>query len=156
MSSKQSTELLSLPVEMITMVTKDFDLVYEKELKKEFQIKLYPIKDDDGGETVWAAEIPELPGCVGAGDTPQEALLAVDDARKSWIEIALLEGKEIPTPFSGDALNYSGKFTLRLPKTLHKELAEKAEQEAVSLNQYLLYLISKRHYKTANLTTVSK
>jgi len=138
------------------MVTKDFDLVYEKELKKEFQIKLYPIKDDDGSETVWAAEIPELPGCVGAGDTPQEALLAVDDARKSWIEIALLEGKEIPTPFSGDALNYSGKFTLRLPKTLHKELAEKAEQEAVSLNQYLLYLISKRHYKTANLTTVSK
>jgi len=137
------------------MVTKEFDLVYEKELKKEFQIKMYPIKDDDGGETVWAAEIPELPGCVGAGDTPQEALLAIDDARRSWIEVALLEGKTIPEP-AADTINYSGKFTLRLPKTLHKELAEKAEQEAVSLNQYLLYLISKRHYKSANLTTVSK
>jgi hypothetical protein len=31
-------------------------------------------------------------------------------------------------------------------------LAEKAEQEAVSLNQYLLYLISKRHYETVSLT----
>ncbi len=138
------------------MITKEFDLVYEKELKKEFQIKLYPIKDDDGSETVWAAEIPELPGCVGAGDTPQEALLALDDARKSWIEVALLEGKKVPIPTADDTLTFSGKFTLRLPKTLHKDLAEKAEQEAVSLNQYLLYLISKRHYKSANLTTVIK
>ncbi len=138
------------------MITKELDLAYEKELKKEFQIKLYPIKDDDGSETVWAAEIPELPGCVGAGDTPQEAVLAVDDARKSWIEVALLEAKNIPEPAAADTLNYSGKFTLRLPKTLHKDLAERAEQEAVSLNQYLLYLISKRHYKSANLTTVIK
>ena len=138
------------------MITKEFDLVYEKELKKEFQIKLYPIKDDDGSETVWAAEIPELPGCVGAGDAPQEALLAVDDARKSWIEVALLEGKTIPKPLADDTLNFSGKFTLRLPKTLHKDLAEQAEQESVSLNQYLLYLISKCHYKFADQKAVLK
>ncbi len=138
------------------MIAKEFDLAYEKELKKEFQIKLNPIKDDDGSETVWAAVIPELPGCVGAGDTPQEALLAVDDARKSWIEVALLEGKTIPEPASDDTLNYSGKFTLRLPKTMHKDLAEKAEQESVSLNQYLLYLISKRHYKSAEQKAVIK
>jgi antitoxin HicB len=137
---------------MIKMVIKEFDRVYEKEIKKEFRIKLYPVEEDDGSETVWAAEIPDLPGCVGAGDTPQEALRAVEDARKSWIEIALLEGKEVPTPLAEDALYFSGKFTLRLPKTLHKELAEKAEQEAVSLNQYLLYLISKRHYETVSLT----
>ena len=138
------------------MITKEFDLVYEKELKKEFQIKLYPIKDDDGSETVWAAAIPELPGCIGAGDTPQEALIAVDDARKSWIEVALSEGKTIPEPAAEDIMNYSGKFTLRLPKTLHKDLAEQAEQESVSLNQYLLYLISKRHYQSANQKAVIK
>jgi antitoxin HicB len=132
------------------MVIKEFDKAYEEELKKEFKIKVYPVKDDDGSETVWTAEIPELPGCIGAGDTPLEALLAVEDARKSWIEIALLEGRTIPSPAAEDLFNYSGKFTLRLPKTLHKELAEKAEQEAVSLNQYLLYLISKRHYKNVS------
>jgi len=132
------------------MVTKEFDKAYQEELKKEFNIKLYPVKDDDGSETTWSAEIPELPGCIGAGDTPFEALLALEDARKSWIEIALLEGKKIPEPAAGDIFNYSGKFTLRLPKTLHKELAERAEQESVSLNQYLLYLIAKRHYKTVS------
>ncbi|MCD5406261.1 MAG: toxin-antitoxin system HicB family antitoxin [Desulfotomaculum sp.] len=37
---------------------------------------------------------------------------------------------------------FSGKFTLRIPKSLHGILAKQAEQEDISLNQYLLSLIS--------------
>lgn len=38
---------------------------------------------------------------------------------------------------------YSGEIKLRVPKILHQELARKASLENTSLNQYLLYLISK-------------
>jgi hypothetical protein len=52
------------------------------------------------------------------------------------------EGKNIPDPVNIHELEYSGKFTLRLPKSLHRELALRAE-EGVSLNQFILYFISK-------------
>jgi len=40
-------------------------------------------------------------------------------------------------------MNYNGKISLRVPRTLHKELVVKAKQEGVSLNQFLLYKVSK-------------
>jgi len=118
---------------------------YEQEIKKNFSIKLYPLQEEETLE--WVAEIAELPGCIGAGDTPEEALLALEDAKKSWIEIALADDKLIPEPNNKSNLEYSGKFTLRLPKSLHRELAEMAAEEEISLNQYLLFLITKKHYE---------
>ena len=38
---------------------------------------------------------------------------------------------------------YNGKVLLRIPKSLHKELAEKSKQEGVSLNQYAVYKLSR-------------
>lgn len=35
-----------------------------------------------------------------------------------------------------------GRILLRVPKSLHKQLVEKAGEEGVSLNQFLLYLIA--------------
>ncbi len=128
-------------------MNKELGKAYNEALKKEYRIKLYPVKDDTS-RVEWAAEIPELPGCVGGGDTPQEALVAVEDAKKAWIEIALTDNKKIPEPKMLDETDYSGKFTLRLPKSLHKDLAEEAEEEDLSLNQYLLYLITKHHHKS--------
>ncbi len=122
-----------------------FNVIYKKEIKKNFNIKLYTIQEEDAIE--WVAEIAELPGCIGVGDTPEEALAAVDDAKRSWIEIALIDGKYIPEPRSICAFDYSGKFTLRLPKALHRDLAEAAALEEISLNQYLLYLITKNHHE---------
>lgn len=40
------------------------------------------------------------------------------------------------------ACEYSGKISLRVPKSLHKELVEQARIEGVSLNQYALYKLS--------------
>ncbi|MCL6613045.1 MAG: toxin-antitoxin system HicB family antitoxin [Firmicutes bacterium] len=113
---------------------------------KPYRIRIYPV-DLDTDEIEWVAEIPDLPGCVGAGDTPEEALAMVKDAQKAWLDAAVESGKTIPTPSSIYDTEYSGKFTLRLPKTLHKELAIRAEEEGVSLNQYILYLITKNLYK---------
>lgn len=38
---------------------------------------------------------------------------------------------------------YSGKISIRVPKTLHKQLIEFAQAENISLNQYILYKLSK-------------
>jgi antitoxin HicB len=53
---------------------------------------------------------------------------------KEWLEIALEENIPIPEPRPAD--QYSGKFNLRIPRTLHRQLAEAAEDEGVSLNQF--------------------
>ena len=45
----------------------------------------------------------------------------------------------LPIPLPNDANKYSGKFVVRLPKTLHQRLAIEASQEGVSLNQLALY-----------------
>ncbi len=37
---------------------------------------------------------------------------------------------------------YSGRILVRVPKSLHKRLIERAKVEGVSLNQYILYLLS--------------
>jgi len=42
-----------------------------------------------------------------------------------------------------EEVEYNGKISLRLPKSLHKELVEKAKDEGVSLNQYALFKLSK-------------
>lgn len=39
--------------------------------------------------------------------------------------------------------DYSGKLVLRIPRSLHKLLKEEAEVEGVSLNQYMLYKLSR-------------
>ncbi|MGQ9779184.1 MAG: type II toxin-antitoxin system HicB family antitoxin [Bacillota bacterium] len=107
-----------------------------------YRIRLYPI-DAETDEIEWIAEIPELPGCIGAGDTPEEALAMLKDAYQAWIAVAAEDNRPIPGPTKLYNTEYSGKFTLRLPKSLHRELAIQAEEEGVSLNQYILYLIGK-------------
>ena len=45
--------------------------------------------------------------------------------------------------FRQDLEEYSGKPVLRIPRSLHKALKEAAEIEGVSLNQYMLYKLSR-------------
>ncbi len=51
--------------------------------------------DEDGG---YIADIPDLPHCSAFGDTPQEALVEVLEAKAAWMEAAKGEGKPIPSP----------------------------------------------------------
>ena len=66
------------------------------------------------------------------------------DADKSQMQKVvkmLLNLDEIPEP--NDAGEYSGQFKLRIPKSLHKSLAEHSKAEGISMNQYCLYLLTK-------------
>lgn len=92
----------------------------------------------DGGYVI---SFPELRGCISYGDTIEEAIQMGNDAKLAWFEASLKEGYPIPEPGGNGA--YSGQFKLRLPKSLHRELAEHAKLEGISMNQYCLYLLAK-------------
>jgi antitoxin HicB len=94
----------------------------------------------DEESNAWVARHPELPGCVADGAIPEEALIEAQAAKALWIETALAEGQQIPQPQGEPA--YSGKFVLRLPKSLHEAAAEHAEREGISLNSYLVHIVS--------------
>lgn len=88
--------------------------------------------DPEGG---WFVAIRELPGCMSQGDTPEEALAMIRDALEGWLAVALEDGMPIPEPRALD--DFSGKFVVRVPRSLHRDLVKVAEFEGVSLNQYI-------------------
>ena len=93
---------------------------------------------DEGGFIV---TYPDLPGCISCGETIESAVANAIDAKEVWLEAAIEEGIEINEPDSLD--DYSGQFKLRIPKSLHKSLAEHSQREGISMNQYCVYLLSK-------------
>ena len=98
----------------------------------------------EGGFTV---VFPELPGCLTCGETLQEAFDNAFDAKREWFMAAIEENLSIPEPdpafnFYANE-NYSGQFKLRMPKSLHRALAEHSKSEGVSMNQYCVYLLSR-------------
>lgn len=94
----------------------------------------------DPGEGGFVVSYPDLPGCITCGDTLESAIKNAEDAKCAWITAALEDGITIREPESLD--NYSGQFKLRIPKSLHKALAEHSRREGISMNQYCLYLLS--------------
>jgi antitoxin HicB len=97
------------------------------------------VADEDGGYT---AIFPDLPGCLTQGETLAETAEMAEDARRLWMTIAYEDGQDIPLP-SYPVDEYSGQFRVRLPKSLHRLLAEGAETEGVSLNQYVVMLLTR-------------
>ena len=93
---------------------------------------------EEGGFTAW---YPDLPGCITCSETIEGAVANAVDAKKAWIEAALEQGISIYDP--EDASDYSGQFKLRMPKSLHRDLAIHAKREGISMNQYCLYLLAR-------------
>lgn len=104
-------------------------------LDKAYPIVVYPA--EEGG---YVAEIEELPGCITQGETIDEVMRGIEDARRAWLQVEYEEGAEIPLPRTEET--YSGKLLVRLPKYLHRRLAQQAEREGVSLNQHIVSLLS--------------
>ncbi|MGP1612219.1 MAG: toxin-antitoxin system HicB family antitoxin [Catonella sp.] len=105
-------------------------------LKLPYKLEIVPDIDEGG----FVARYPELPGCITVGDTIEAVVKNLNDAKIEWITAALEDGNTIPEPSTYD--DYSGQFKLRLPKSLHKLLADQSKEEGVSMNQYCVYLLS--------------
>ena len=81
-------------------------------------------------ESTWFARVVELPGCITEGDSPQDVIEMIYDAMAGWIEVALEDGESIPEPRPAE--EYSGKFVVRVPKSLHRDLVEAAARRGES------------------------
>lgn len=86
-------------------------------------------------EATWFARVAELPGCITEGDSAEDAATMIQDAMAGWIDLALADGRTIPEPRPAE--EFSGKFVIRVPKSLHRELVDTAAREGVSLNQFI-------------------
>lgn len=114
------------------------NLEYYLSLKYPFKVE--SISEKDGGGYV--ITYPDLTGCMSDGETIEETLVNGEDARKAWIQTAYEKSIIVPEP-NTVIDRFSGRITLRTPKSLHKDLVEQAEREGISLNQYIVYLLSK-------------
>jgi antitoxin HicB len=62
----------------------------------EYSVLLEPLSPEDGGG--FLATVPDLPGCMSDGETPEEAIANVQDAIVAWMEAARDLGHDIPKP----------------------------------------------------------
>ncbi|MEG6523039.1 type II toxin-antitoxin system HicB family antitoxin [Desulfotomaculum sp. 1211_IL3151] len=108
-------------------------------LKLDYPFNVRPDFDDGG----YIVEFQDLQFCVGTGDTVEEAIKDALIAKEQWIKAAFENMIPIPFPtIIEDKEDYSGRITLRIPKSLHKLVIDTAKKEGVSANQFLSHLIS--------------
>ena len=106
-------------------------------MKLPYKLEIFPDSDEGG----YVASYPDLPGCLTMGETIEDAIRNAEDAKREWISAAIEDGIDISEPVNLD--EYSGQFKLRIPKSLHRRLAERSKEEGVSMNQYCVYLLSR-------------
>ena len=111
----------------------------EEYMELPYRIELIPDTDEGG----FVVSFPDLPGCLSSGETVDEAYRNAEDAKFEWLTAALEEGISIPEPDSIE--DYSGQFKLRLPRSLHRQLALQSRREGVSMNQYCVFLLSQNN-----------
>ena len=102
-----------------------------------YRIVVFYSEEDKG----YIAKIPELPGCSAFGEGPEEAMKEVKVVAELWMKAAKEMGREIPQPV--DEKRYSGRFALRLPPSLQRELDFDAKEEGISLNQLITYKLAR-------------
>lgn len=86
-------------------------------------------------DEAFVARMPAFPGLAAHGDTMEAAAHEAQIAAEGMLE-AMAESGEAAPP--GDTVDLSGRFLLRLAKSLHQLLDAEAEAEGVSLNQWMV------------------
>jgi antitoxin HicB len=108
--------------------------------KLDYPCHIRRLDADEGGG--YLIEFPDLPGCISDGATVAEAIANGADALRAWIATAEEFGDPVPPPSRPADETYSGRWNLRVPKSLHRRLAERAKAEGVSLNTLTVTLLA--------------
>lgn len=115
-------------------------------LNLDYPIEIRKIKENEGGG--YSASIPLLGkyAFIGDGETIEEAIENLNIVKETLFKKYLKEGIPIPEPQEEEEKTYSGKFLLRVPVELHRFLAIEAKRNGTTLNQYLLYLLTRKSF----------
>ena len=101
-----------------------------------YKLVIVPLKE--GG---YYAQYPEL-GAHGDAPTIEEAVKEANVSKELMLE-SYLEHGDYPVPEPHGAKDYSGKFNVRVPKSLHRELTERAQEEGVNLKALVSSLLQR-------------
>jgi predicted HicB family RNase H-like nuclease len=103
-------------------------------------MKKLPENDHYTYRVIWSEEdkahiglCAEFPGLSWIADTPEAALRGIRRQVADIIEDMKVNGESIPEPFS--SRRFSGKFIVRIPPDVHRELAIEAAEAGVSINR---------------------
>lgn len=100
-----------------------------------YEFKVYQTNVED--HVFWVAESNTLKGCVGQGETSEEAIHELEENEKVWLDTAREYGIPIPSITCKKANHYSGKFSLRMSPFVHEKAADTARELGISLNQFI-------------------
>ena len=98
-------------------------------------------KMDYEGETLFEARVKELPDVCEYSETMAEAYDLAIDTIETAAEMYREAGRSFPPPAVPQD-EFSGRVTLRLPKGLHRTLAQGAVDEGASLNQHIVNILA--------------
>ncbi|MDL2313639.1 type II toxin-antitoxin system HicB family antitoxin [Desulfovibrio sp. OttesenSCG-928-C14] len=96
------------------------------------RVELRPLTEEEGGG--WLASFPDLPGCMSDGETPEEALHNAAEAETAWLSANEKWGKT--------KAEKPARLVARLPRSIHRDLQERASEEGVSVNTMMVTLIA--------------
>jgi HicB family len=97
-------------------------------------------RSEEGGGVSWIADVEDRPGCSARGATPNDAVrhaLAEADGSAAPAGTEATQSARRAGPREAAETKHSGRLLVRMPATLHDELARAAETEGVSLNQLI-------------------
>jgi predicted HicB family RNase H-like nuclease len=77
----------------------------------------------------------EFPSLSWLADTQEASLQGIRNLVKKAVQDMKTHGESPPLPLS--SRSYSGKFVVRIPPEVHRELAMKAAEEGISLNRLI-------------------
>ena len=83
----------------------------------------------------------EFPSLSWLADTQEEALRGINNVVAEVISDMLSSNEPIPEPFANK--RYSGKFTVRIPPDVHRDLTIQAAEAKVSFNRLVSAKLSK-------------
>ena len=104
----------------------------------------------------WVAKCSALNGCVGQGDTLEEALLELQENETEWLATAAECGIAIPEIPLVQENVCSGKFTVRVSPVVHQDAIECAREQGISLNQYVNDAIVAQNVRNTTMQMVKQ
>ena len=109
-------------------------------------IEKYPFEihvESNGDLLYFCLRYKDFPNVIGTGDTVEEAIACGREALEGIVEVMEEEGQPIPLPSISNAdEDVSGRITLRMPKSLHRQLIKLAEEEGTSLNSQITFILA--------------
>lgn len=91
----------------------------------------------DGDNNYWVAKSKVLNTVIAQGDTAEETLTLFGELEDDWLLAAKKYKFDIPVLEPVSEPLFSGKFMVRISKTVHEKAVETAKEQGISLNQYV-------------------